>query len=926
MKQVYINRSGPIDSTASTRWMNPQSGIGTGGAWDSSPRAEKMAAGGYLGYLRVERRNTFTGALTSPGGAIIETFRLYVNGVNDPTWVGGTVTIGPSDTDGVAPALDVPVQIGDLVSFSRTVSGGTPGAYIPTISHVFSTTTRNTSQHCGWAGIAGGITQYGAPFAFTNIVAARALQEGTNIVAMAGSVTYHTSEVDIAPGAAKTITITLYKNGVKQDGSGGTANTTITISGASATTGSASFALAVVAGDQLSTEIVTTAGSVSTGWSYGCRFVATDQGDIAVGVPSDNLSHICGAGGPYSATAAYKYNAPHATNTGTPEALVSVGFTGKALDDDDGSAFWSEIGPMYVKLATAPGTAKARHFHIGRNGANTTQQLEVQDPATTGHTGETTVFVHTNVFSFETGETYLPAPDPAPDATAYIWYAFQNFVGQNFWTGDGGTITSIAPTNGPTSGGTAFTITGTSFPTDAASVRVLLRGVEATSVIVVNSTSVTGVSGASITAGLGDVNIIFEYADIVDAEASKAAIWTYNSSSQWFTIDPTTTDTTDPGTGVPAGTPPSNGLIYYYGDTPPGTGWIAAAAPPSPFGWWWSDEAMAGAPMIVTLTDNPRAPRDWTKVSTFATGAADHLGGSVACAFNNKLIYGARDYTVATDSPSIRIFDGQSDRLLTTFPKDAGGAVAEALMTIIAANGTVYVATLDTGGNGGRVFELNVAAATLTPIGAAFSGGEVPYALCFGAGRLWVGTNFGNGQPGRVLFFRPDVDSAYTVDEVFGAALGGVCALAFYNGLLYAGIDNENAFSGEVRVRGTDTVWAQSVAGSGTAAMNGYTQLLVFKGNLYGAYWNSAASVALIRKYDGASWTTVYTGATTTALPCVALFEHRSHIYALIGSAGDDAALIYSLTGAAASWVDLSAFLTPAGTIQSTPAVASIRF
>jgi hypothetical protein len=55
------------------------------------------------------------------------------------------------------------------------------------------------------------------------------------------------------------------------------------------------------------------------------------------------------------------------------------------------------------------------------------------------------------------------------------------------------TVTSVSPNNGATTGGTAVTITGTNF---GAPVTVTFGGVAATSVVVVNTTTITAVTPA----------------------------------------------------------------------------------------------------------------------------------------------------------------------------------------------------------------------------------------------------------------------------------------------------------------------------------------------------------------------------------------------------------------------------------------------
>ena len=66
------------------------------------------------------------------------------------------------------------------------------------------------------------------------------------------------------------------------------------------------------------------------------------------------------------------------------------------------------------------------------------------------------------------------------------------------------TLTAIAPTSGKTAGGTNVTITGTNFQVGVAGTTVTIGGVTATSVVVVNATTITATTGARA-AGPGDV-------------------------------------------------------------------------------------------------------------------------------------------------------------------------------------------------------------------------------------------------------------------------------------------------------------------------------------------------------------------------------------------------------------------------------------
>ena len=97
---------------------------------------------------------------------------------------------------------------------------------------------------------------------------------------------------------------------------------------------------------------------------------------------------------------------------------------------------------------------------------------------------------------------------PITPGTTYFVAAWVDVAGtwtpgpvESFTTTSAPTITSVSPSSGSTSGGTAITITGTGFANGAA---VKVGGTSATSVVVVNSTSITATTPAG-TAGPQDV-------------------------------------------------------------------------------------------------------------------------------------------------------------------------------------------------------------------------------------------------------------------------------------------------------------------------------------------------------------------------------------------------------------------------------------
>lgn len=375
---------------------------------------------------------------------------------------------------------------------------------------------------------------------------------------------------------------------------------------------------------------------------------------------------------------------------------------------------------------------------------------------------------------------------------------------------------------------------------------------------------------------------------------------------------------------------PAFGLSVYQINSP-GTGWVACSGPATDNGWYLSTDTFASHSTIVS-SGRPADPRSWEKIATWCTiGNMSVYGGSPAasCSINNHLVYPARIYTVGTDHPPIRIFNGKADSELCQVPSTALDVVPNAVMSMLAANGTVYFSTWDTGTTSadwrGRVFQLDPETGVQTVLGLRFAAGELPYALAWHMGRLWCGTNNGIGTVGKVYFFRPGIDTVWTLDHSTATeTTGGVTAMQSYLGKLYVATDNAAAAFAKLLVRDSLGVYTTSDTGTGGTARvnNGYLALQVLGANLYASYWNNDTTpVSKIRKFDGTTWTTAYTGASTTLKPYIVLWLDNAEVYAIGGSKPYTATLLVTANGTL--WTDLTAEL-PESTKTLLPMVGAL--
>lgn len=348
--------------------------------------------------------------------------------------------------------------------------------------------------------------------------------------------------------------------------------------------------------------------------------------------------------------------------------------------------------------------------------------------------------------------------------------------------------------------------------------------------------------------------------------------------------------------------------------------WTVTTAPTTDRGWWLSmDENFSGAGNVLSGSV-PRDPRGFVETTTFSSSSASNLGGfpGPAGVWRNHLIYAKGGYTVGTTSPTIRIFDGTFDREVVTIPLAASSTVSKAVMSILVANDTVYVSTFDSGTSSadwsGRVFTLDPDRGTLTPLGDPFPVGHMPYALAWHLGRLWVGTNRQvASSSGKVYFFRPDIDTAWTQDyDLSSASQGGVTSLLSYKGLLYVGCSAPAATFAKVLVRSGAGVYTTSDTGTGgtATANNAFLALAEFEGKLYASYFNNdATKISKIRSFDNSSWSTAYTGASGTLVPFLGFPVDLAAgiLLAIGGGVGYNVALVSTPDGS--SWTDRTAFL-----------------
>lgn len=241
-------------------------------------------------------RNFRVWLTVAPGAGTSRTFTFTVNGSNSAM----AVTIADGNTSGQYTATTIALTAGDLVRITQTTSGATAGCQV-WVAFEFVPTTNG---HCGYGCMS--ITNEGVGTEINAIFDARDTWIGTatatGVAPSAGNITAVGVTLDVAPGATKSRTYNIFKNGTKQDGTGGTVDTTMSIVDAN-TANTATFTLPVVAGDRLQIQCVGTNSPSLSRMVWGIRFEPTNpytsvlNGSSAIGSdPSVSATNYLGAG------------------------------------------------------------------------------------------------------------------------------------------------------------------------------------------------------------------------------------------------------------------------------------------------------------------------------------------------------------------------------------------------------------------------------------------------------------------------------------------------------------------------------------------------------------------------------------------------------------------------------------------------------
>jgi len=343
-RQVIFFRS--VLNNTGTRYTNSCDWSNTvATTWSTTERIAPWSTSGTAKNFKVK-------LTTAPGAGTSRTFAFRKNGIDQSL----SITISDTSTTGSDLVNTVSLSPGDVLQIKHTSSGAVANTDVE-IAWTFDGSVFAESNYSQSDTVSVPVTveafvpafnyntgtwRVGTPTAFVK-----------SIVAAAGSITAYRVVVSAAPGAGKSWVFTFYKNGTKQDGTGGTTNTIITIAD-SAVGGTWTGTLSLSPGDLVMISCVPS-GSPTGGTSSGIGVTFTAN--------ADGQSHVGGSANVNLGVSATNYI--EIRDVG----LYGWGTTESARETIAGNDPFTLSG-FQVLLEGAPGAGKSYTFDIRVNQAS----------------------------------------------------------------------------------------------------------------------------------------------------------------------------------------------------------------------------------------------------------------------------------------------------------------------------------------------------------------------------------------------------------------------------------------------------------------------------------------------------------------------------------------------------------------------------
>ena len=275
-----------------------------------------------------------------------------------------------------------------------------------------------------------------------------------------------------------------------------------------------------------------------------------------------------------------------------------------------------------------------------------------------------------------------------------------------------------------------------------------------------------------------------------------------------------------------------------------------------------------------TTTSTPYRPTTTPDPDYNTVGVATFSGDRRMVGYKTFIIYPGSDYVSDLSNPEnntaldMDMWNG-TDAVklfrLQVGSSSTDGNFAFTVTDMLKANNTIYFAVHDPVNSGapnlnGRVLSMDVTTGVIQQVAQPFGvntgavTGGAPVCLAWYQGKLWVGTQGGNGSAnvGKIVWCYPGIDTTWTVDSaVLPGWLDSICP---YRGDLFGTV--RTASSQVYRRSATTGTWATSDNPGTYSGTSFYKSLIVYGDELYVAVFsNGGTDIQQIRKFDGTSWT-----------------------------------------------------------------------
>lgn len=387
MKQTWFSN---VIILSGGGYYNPVSSITDMSAFETAHRCPVRAPGVIRNFLI-----TLKDALLTTQ---TRTFTVRKNGVNTAL----TITLsGAGTTEGSDLTHAVTVAAGDELSVVQSTffSPASTQAYCRL---EFEADADDTTVY----GSGGGTNQLDAPTRYRPILSGCADISTTgealnaSFASVDGTLTDLDVRLSVAPTGVKSRTFTIIKNTVAQDGTGGTPNTVIVVTG-SATTGTANFSLPVVAGDRLSLQCVSSGSPANSYLTTSVVFVSTDA----------NAQHVTLTDDAALSTSATQYNTPHGAN---------ITWTGTSTRSQMGGSEPIALQHIHALVSVAPGVGKSWTFTLQKNDVDTALVTAITGTATEN------AYAGDDIVVIGEGDTFrikvVPSGTPASNSFAKVTF------------------------------------------------------------------------------------------------------------------------------------------------------------------------------------------------------------------------------------------------------------------------------------------------------------------------------------------------------------------------------------------------------------------------------------------------------------------------------------------------------------------------